>query len=75
MGVAGWIERLRILFFPKVGIVVGKNYARRLQVSNIVQCYLMLLQFSSGVINLGSIVLNLLCGRAGRGWCIEPSWS
>lgn len=31
-----------------------------------------LLQFSPGVINLGSIVWNL-CGRAGRG--SEPSWS
>lgn len=41
--------------------------------SNRVWCYLVLLQFSCGAINLGSIVLTLLCGRAGR--AIEPSWS
>lgn len=63
MGVACWIERLRILFFPKVEIVVGKNYSCGLQVSNRVWCCLVLLQFSSGVINVESIILNL-CRRA-----------
>lgn len=63
VGLRGWES----CFFPKVGIV-GKNDSCGHQVSNTAWCCLVLLQFSSGVINLGSLVRNLLWGRAELSW-------
>lgn len=71
------VQDIDILVFPKacVNFYPQRFYPWGLQRSNIVKCYLLLLQFSSEVIQLASIVSELLRGRAGMGRCIESSCS